>query len=189
MSADRKDQYSANLKEAASLLTRGGTLINDPCGLCNGVQVKYRDRIICINCGNHKSVYSKSNSTQQKIGESQRIDIQKDSQNVADIASSQLPKEYSETHTKQDVHGSQENFEEMEIARREGKEEQHAFPQDRDSQDSWGLRNVGFLLIDKIATEIAKIKEEDNPELLRRKAETIRIFLGLLQKVKEIQRL
>lgn len=189
MSADRKDQYSANLKEAASLLTRGGTLINDPCGLCNGVQVKYRDRIICINCGNHKSVYSKSNSTQQKIGESQRVNIQKDSQNVADIASSQLPKEYSETHTKQDVHGSQENFEEMEVARRERKEAQHAFPQDRDSQDSWGLRNVGFLLIDKIATEIVKIKEEDNPELLRRKAETIRIFLGLLQKIKEIQRL
>jgi hypothetical protein len=45
------------------------------------------------------------------------------------------------------------------------------------------------LLIDRIATEIAKIKEEEDPELLRRKAKTIRIFLGLLQKVKEIQRL
>ena len=190
MSADRKDRYSANLKEAASLLTRGGTLINDPCDLCNGVQVKYRDSIICINCGNQKSVYSKSNSKQQKIGESQLVNIQKDSQNVADIASSPPPNEYSETHTQQELHGSQKDFEEMEVARRERKEEeQPAFPQDRESQDSWSLRHVGFLLIDKIATEIAKIKEEDNPELLRRKAETIRIFLGLLQKVKEIQRL
>jgi uncharacterized Zn finger protein (UPF0148 family) len=189
MSADRKDRYSANLKEAASLLTRGGTLINDPCGLCNGVQVKYRDKIICINCGNQNSVYSKSNSTQQKIGESQPVNIQKDSQIVADIASSPPVNEYSETHTQQDIRGSQKDFEEMEVARRERKEEQHAFPQDRESQDSWSLRHVGFLLIDKIASEIAKIKAEDNPELLIRKAETIRIFLGLLQKVKEIQRL
>jgi hypothetical protein len=44
-------------------------------------------------------------------------------------------------------------------------------------------------LIDKISSEIAKVKEEEDPDLLRRKAETIRIFLGLLQKVKEIQRL
>jgi uncharacterized Zn finger protein (UPF0148 family) len=189
MSADRKDQYSANLKEAASLLTRGGTLINDPCDLCNGVQVKYRDKIICINCGNQKSVYNKSNLTQQRIEENQRVNIQKDSQTVADIASSLPAKEYSETHTKQDVHGSQQDFEEMEVARRERKQEQHAFPQDRESQNSVSLGHVGFLLIDKIATEIAKIKEEDNPELLRQKAETIRIFLGLLQKVKEIQRL
>lgn len=189
MSADRKDRYSANLKEAASLLTRGGTLINYPCDLCNGVQVKYRDKIICINCGNQKSVYSKSNSTQQKIEESQRVNIQKDSQIVADIASSPPPKEHSETQTKQDILDSQEDFEEMKVSRRERKEQQYAFPQDRESQDSGSLRHVGFLLIEKIATEIAKIKEEDNPELLRRKAETIRIFLGLLQKVKEIQRL
>jgi uncharacterized Zn finger protein (UPF0148 family) len=188
MSADRKDRYVANLKEAASLLTRGGTLINDPCDLCNGVQVKYRDKIICINCGNQKIVYSKSNTTQQKIGESQQVNIQKDSQIVADVASSPPPTEYSETHTQQDVHGSEKGLE-MEVARRERKEGQCAFPQDRESRDPWSLQHVGFLLIDKIAAEIAKIKEEDNPELLRRKAETIRIFLGLLQKVKEIQRL
>ena len=189
MSADGKDRDSAKLKEAASLLTRGGTLINDPCELCNGVQVKYRDNIICINCGNQKSAYSKSNSTQQKREESQRVNIQKDSQVVADINSSRPPKKYTERHTKQDIHDSQQDFEEMELARHEWKKEQQAFLQDRERQDSGSLRHVGFLLIDKIATEIAKIKEEEDPELLRRKADTIRIFLGLLQKVKEIQRL
>ena len=186
MSADSKDRDSAKLKEAASLLTRGGTLINDPCDLCNGVQVKYRDDIICINCGNQKSAYSKSNSTQQKREESQRVNIQKDSQVVADINSS---RPHTERHTKQDIHDSQRDFEEMELARREWKKEQQAFLQDKERQDSGSLRYVGFLLIDKIATEIAKIKEEEDPELLRRKADTIRIFLGLLQKVKEIQRL
>lgn len=189
MSADGKDRDSANLKEAASLLTRGGTLINDPCDTCNGVQVKYRDKIICINCGNQKGAYSESNSTQQKREESQRASIHKDSQLVADINSSRPPKKYSERYTEQDIQNSQRDFEEMEPVRRERKEEQQAFIQDNERQDSGSLRHVSFLLIDKIATEITKIKEEENPELLRRKAETIRIFLGLLQKVKEIQRL
>jgi uncharacterized Zn finger protein (UPF0148 family) len=189
MPADGKDRDSANLKEAASLLTRGGTLINDPCDLCNGVQVKYRDNVICINCGNQKSVYSKSNSTQQKRNEDQQVNIQKDSQVAPDINSSRPPKRHSERHTEQDIHDSQRYFEEMEPARHERKEEQQAFLQDRERQDYRDLRHVGFLLIDRIATEIAKIKEEEDPELLRRKAQTIRIFLELLQKVKEIQRL
>jgi uncharacterized Zn finger protein (UPF0148 family) len=189
MSADSKDRDSAKLKEAASLLTRGGTLINDPCDLCNGVQVKYRDKIICINCGNQKSAYSESNSMQQKREESQRVNIQKDSQVVADINSPRPPRKYSERYIEQDIHNSQRDFEKIELAHRERKEEQQAFLQDRERQYSGSLLHVGFLLIDKIATEIAKIKEEENPELLRQKAETIRIFLGLLQKVKEIQRL
>jgi uncharacterized Zn finger protein (UPF0148 family) len=189
MSAEGKDRDSANLKEAASLLTRGGTLINDPCDLCNGVQVKYRDKIICINCGNQKSVYSESNSMQKKREESQRVNVQKDSQVVADTNSSGPPRKYSERYTEQDIHNSQLDFEKIELGRREREEEQQAFLHDRQRQYSGSLLQVGFLLIDKIATEIAKIKEEEDPELLRQKAETIRIFLGLLQTVKEIQRL
>jgi hypothetical protein len=45
------------------------------------------------------------------------------------------------------------------------------------------------LLSEKIASEIGNIKETEDTDLLRRKAETIRILLGLLQKVKEIERL
>ena len=36
MSADDKDRDSAKLKEVASLLTKGGTLTDEPCDLCNG---------------------------------------------------------------------------------------------------------------------------------------------------------
>ena len=40
------------IKTGASLLANGGTLTSDPCPKCNGVQVRFGDKITCINCGN-----------------------------------------------------------------------------------------------------------------------------------------
>ena len=42
-------QNSGKLKDAASLLLKGGTLINDPCPSCTGVQVRFQNENICIN--------------------------------------------------------------------------------------------------------------------------------------------
>ena len=39
---------SDNLKDAATLLLKGGTLINDPCPRCSGLQVRFRDENICV---------------------------------------------------------------------------------------------------------------------------------------------
>jgi UPF0148 protein len=43
---------SGKLKDAASLLLRGATLLNDPCPSCTGVQVRFDNKNICINCCN-----------------------------------------------------------------------------------------------------------------------------------------
>ncbi len=43
-------QNSSKLKDAASLLLRGATLLNDPCPSCSGVQVRFQNKNICINC-------------------------------------------------------------------------------------------------------------------------------------------
>jgi len=40
------------IKTAASLLVKGGTLTNEPCPKCGGVQVRFADKTTCINCGN-----------------------------------------------------------------------------------------------------------------------------------------
>lgn len=40
------------IRSAADLLTRGGTLVREPCGSCNGVQIKFGNQLTCINCGN-----------------------------------------------------------------------------------------------------------------------------------------
>lgn len=41
----------SRIKSAASALLKGGTLVSDQCEKCGGVQVKFGDRITCINCG------------------------------------------------------------------------------------------------------------------------------------------
>jgi uncharacterized Zn finger protein (UPF0148 family) len=184
MSADGEDRESANLKEAASLLTKGGTLITDPCDLCKGVQVKYHDKIICINCGNEKSAYGGSDSKQQERQENPPVNFKEDGK-VAVIGNSRSASKHFERHVEQDNHSSRRDFE---AGPDQQEREEEQFLQDR-NQPEFGLQNVSSLLIDKISSEIAKVKEEEDPDLLRRKAETIRIFLGLLQRVKEIQRL
>ncbi|HET7149637.1 MAG TPA: Sjogren's syndrome/scleroderma autoantigen 1 family protein [Candidatus Nitrosopolaris sp.] len=40
---------SDKLRDAASLLLKGGTLINDPCPWCTGIQVRFQNENICVN--------------------------------------------------------------------------------------------------------------------------------------------
>ena len=50
---------------AAELLRQGGTLLSEPCNICNGVQVKFKDEIICVNCSRKINLIQieKSNNT------------------------------------------------------------------------------------------------------------------------------
>lgn len=49
------DLKSAKLKDAASLLLKGASLINEPCPKCRGVQVKFKNKNICVNCDDSES--------------------------------------------------------------------------------------------------------------------------------------
>ena len=64
MSGEPKDgsDKSADIKNAAALLLRGGSLISDPCSECGGVQVRFKESIICVNCRNKQSISKLSNS-------------------------------------------------------------------------------------------------------------------------------
>ena len=53
-------QNSDNLKDAASLLLRGATLLNDPCPSCAGVQVRFENKNICINGCNPQDVVTQA---------------------------------------------------------------------------------------------------------------------------------
>lgn len=187
MSAEGRERDSAKLKEAASLLTKGGTLINDPCDLCSSVQVMYRDKVICVNCGNEKSVDSKSNSVQQKGQENRQVNSSQERNKVTEFTGSKPPHEPFERFTKQNIHNHRSELEQIAPALQDSEEQ--IFLHDKDSSEQKSLRNISFLLIEKISGELNSIKGEEGPDLLRRKAETIRIWLGLLQKVKEIERL
>src|SRR3954454_17353209 len=58
MSSDSKDRIdkSADIKNAAALLLKGGSLISEPCSKCGGVQVKFKENISCVNCGNRQNI-------------------------------------------------------------------------------------------------------------------------------------
>jgi uncharacterized Zn finger protein (UPF0148 family) len=187
MSGDGKERDSVNLKEAASLLTKGGTLINDPCGLCSGVQVRFHNKIICINCGNEKSAFNKSDSNQQEKQDRQMVHSDKSGQ-LAGTRNPESQKKDLQRLSEQVIDSPRRDFNgiEMETQERQGYQEPQS---ERGKAGQESLQNVSFLLSEKIASEIGNIKETEDTDLLRRKAETIRILLGLLRKVKEIERM
>jgi uncharacterized Zn finger protein (UPF0148 family) len=54
------------IKTGASLLANGGTLTSDPCPKCSGVQVRFGDKITCINCGNEVNTTTTTASIKPK---------------------------------------------------------------------------------------------------------------------------
>jgi uncharacterized Zn finger protein (UPF0148 family) len=45
-----------DIKDAGALLLKGGSLISEQCNKCKGVQIKFQENIICINCGNEQNI-------------------------------------------------------------------------------------------------------------------------------------
>lgn len=52
-----------NIKGAADLLLKGGTLLSTSCAKCGGVQVRYNDETVCVSCG--RKIKEANNGTQQ----------------------------------------------------------------------------------------------------------------------------
>jgi uncharacterized Zn finger protein (UPF0148 family) len=46
-----KSAEENNIKSAADLLLKGGTLLSNSCENCGGVQVRFKEIIICASCG------------------------------------------------------------------------------------------------------------------------------------------
>lgn len=45
-------ENNSRIKSAAAALLKGGTLVSEQCEKCGGVQVRFADKVTCINCGN-----------------------------------------------------------------------------------------------------------------------------------------
>jgi UPF0148 protein len=67
MSADPNDptERLADIKNAAALILKGGSLISEPCVKCGGVQVKFKETVTCVNCGVRQKV-SKTEMVQNR---------------------------------------------------------------------------------------------------------------------------
>lgn len=76
---------SKRLKAAASLLLKGGKLVDDPCKDCGGAQVEFKGKKICINCGREISAAIESQAARMKdsLGEWSRIEFEKTEPNTS----------------------------------------------------------------------------------------------------------
>jgi len=67
---------TSNIKSAADLLLKGGTLLSDSCAKCKGVQVRYKDETICVSCGRKIKETTNKDVTQQQQQQQQIEDEQ-----------------------------------------------------------------------------------------------------------------
>jgi UPF0148 protein len=50
----KNSNESSAIKKGAALVIKGGSIISEPCSKCGGVQVRFKGKIICVNCGNEQ---------------------------------------------------------------------------------------------------------------------------------------
>ena len=192
MSADDKDRDSAKLKEAASLLTKGGTLTDEPCDLCNGVQVRFRNKVTCINCGNEKNQFEKSDAGQREEQQLQQVHLREGSRTSysSDGEGTKSLNKHLRRRSGRDVPSSRQGIPEMEPDIQEHDEYKESLRKKETPDEQGSLKRATSLLIDKITREFARIKEEEyDLETLRLEAKKISILLKLLKKAKEVERI
>lgn len=75
-SADEEDKSkkggSSNIKSAADLLLKGGTLLSESCAKCRGVQVRYKEETVCVSCGRIIKEKKNNDGMTKKIEEKQQ---------------------------------------------------------------------------------------------------------------------
>jgi uncharacterized Zn finger protein (UPF0148 family) len=69
---------ASNLKNGAELLLRGGSLLNISCNNCGGVQIRYKDKIICINCGLESTENKNNVNVSATTSQEQELDRKKE---------------------------------------------------------------------------------------------------------------
>jgi UPF0148 protein len=76
---------TSNIKSAADLLIKGGTLLSDSCTKCKGVQVRYKDETICVSCGRKiKEETTNKDVTKQQQQQQQQIEDEQQQHTIPD---------------------------------------------------------------------------------------------------------
>ena len=57
------------VKKGADFLLKGGTLLSEPCKICNGLLIKYKGDILCLNCQRPTLNQGKPENVSVKMGE------------------------------------------------------------------------------------------------------------------------
>jgi len=167
MSANGKEHEISKLKEAASLLTKGGTLINEPCRRCHGVQVKFKDKIICINCGNEENTIDR-----RVLNHHQQEEKHEEKQQRRQEEEQQEQQPRNEQQTQSDINT---NYTNSNVLR--------SFRSNQEFAGEGHLNFAKILMEEKIYSIMEQIKYEEEVDILKQKVELVGKFLELLQKI------
>jgi uncharacterized Zn finger protein (UPF0148 family) len=63
------------VKKGADFLLKGGTLLSEPCKICNGLLIKYKGDILCLNCQRDALNQDKLENTSDEIFEESKEEI------------------------------------------------------------------------------------------------------------------
>ncbi len=67
------------VKKGADFLLKGGTLLSEPCKICNGLLIKYKGDIVCLNCQRSTLKQDKLKNVPDKIfGENEKEEIRQE---------------------------------------------------------------------------------------------------------------
>ena len=75
---------SSNIKSAADLLLKGGTLLSDSCAKCGGVQVRYKEETVCVSCGRILKERTNNDGMTQQIEEEEEQQQQEQQHTIPD---------------------------------------------------------------------------------------------------------
>lgn len=90
---NKKSNSSSNIKSAADLLLKGGTLLSDSCAKCGGVQVRYKEEILCVSCGRKIKESTNNDVVTQQIEDKEK-DLQEQQNSIQDSDLPSKKKEY-----------------------------------------------------------------------------------------------
>ncbi len=97
-----KSSEDDNIKSAADLLLKGGTLLSNSCENCGGVQVRFKENIVCVSCGRKVKEINVSQIEEEKKKKGTSIN----NNNNSSISSSKEMEGQANSAAENDIDGS-----------------------------------------------------------------------------------
>ena len=152
-----KSAEENNIKSAADLLLKGGTLLSNSCENCGGVQVRFKEIIICASCG-------------RKIKEINGKEIEEEKKKKGTSISSSINNSSSISSKEMEVKSSSNDYD----------------YDDDSSSNNIKLKPYKRIIYKKITLLITSIADDSDIFIQNTKLDLISKYLEVLNKLKYI---
>jgi uncharacterized Zn finger protein (UPF0148 family) len=154
-----KSSEDDNIKSAADLLLKGGTLLSNSCENCGGVQVRFKENIVCVSCGRKVKEINVSQIEEEKKKKGASISINNNNNNN----NSSIP-----------------SSKEMEVQTNSAAED------DLDGSSNMKLKAYKRIIYKKITLLITSIADDNDIFIQNTKLDLISKYLDIFNKLKYI---